>query len=43
MEGSLEESWVKGNMEVGTLPAGQITGIIKEIKTVREIIEEMVS
>lgn len=43
MEGSLEESWVKGNMEAGTLPAGQITGIIKEIKTVREIIEEMVS
>jgi len=43
MEASLEESWVKGNMEVGTLPAGQITGIIKEIKTVREIIEEMVS
>jgi enoyl-[acyl-carrier protein] reductase II len=43
MEGSLEESWVKGDMEAGTLPAGQITGIIKEIKTVREIIEEMVS
>jgi enoyl-[acyl-carrier protein] reductase II len=43
MEGSLEESWVKGNMEAGTLPAGQVTGMIKEIKTVREIIEEMVS
>jgi len=39
---SLEEAWVKGNLEAYTLPSGQITGMIKDVKSVREIIEEMV-
>ena len=39
---SLEAAWVKGDLEASTLPAGQIAGIIKEVKPVREIIQEMV-
>ena len=41
-EESLEAAWVKGDLEANTIPAGQIAGMIKEIKSVREIIEEMV-
>ena len=40
--GSREEAWVKGDLDAYVLPAGQITGMIKEVKSVREIIEEMV-
>jgi NAD(P)H-dependent flavin oxidoreductase YrpB (nitropropane dioxygenase family) len=39
---SLEDSWVKGDLDTGTLPAGQVFGLISSIKSVREIIEEMV-
>ena len=39
---SLEEAWVKGNLRANTLLSGQITGMVREIKSVREIIEEMV-
>lgn len=34
---------IEGNVEEGSLPAGQIAGLIKEIKPVRIIIEEMVA
>jgi enoyl-[acyl-carrier protein] reductase II len=40
---STEKSWIKGDMEAGILPAGQITGLIHEILPVKKIIEEMVS
>jgi len=43
LSGSLEEAWIKGNLKAYTLASGQITGMIKEVKSVREIIEEMVS
>lgn len=42
MEASLEDAWVGGNLEANTIPAGQITGMIREVLSVREIIEEMV-
>ena len=42
MGNSLEDAWVKGDLEANTLPAGQITGMIKAIKSVKEIIQEMV-
>ena len=38
----LEESWLKGDMDAGILPAGQVAGLIKDIPTVKDIIEEMV-
>jgi enoyl-[acyl-carrier protein] reductase II len=41
-ESALEDAWVKGDLEAGTLPAGQVSGLISSILSVREIIEEMV-
>jgi enoyl-[acyl-carrier protein] reductase II len=42
LSSSLEEAWIHGNLKAYTLPSGQIIGMIKEVKSVREIIEEMV-
>jgi enoyl-[acyl-carrier protein] reductase II len=42
-EASMEAAWIKGDLSAGFIPSGQITGMIKEIKTVKEIIEELVS
>ncbi|MBW1790557.1 MAG: nitronate monooxygenase [Deltaproteobacteria bacterium] len=39
---SLEEAWIGGDLGANTLPAGQITGMVKDVRSVREIIEEMV-
>jgi len=36
-----DEAWLKGDLEVSPLAAGQVTGLIKSVKSVREIIEEM--
>ena len=40
--GGLRRAVYEGDLETGSLMAGQISGLIKEIKPVREIIEEMV-
>jgi enoyl-[acyl-carrier protein] reductase II len=39
---ALKEAWIKGNLEAGVLAAGQISGMVQDILSVREIIEEMV-
>jgi enoyl-[acyl-carrier protein] reductase II len=39
---AIEASWLKGNLEAGVLPAGEIAGLISETPTVKEVIEEMV-
>ena len=39
---ALKEAWIKGNLEAGILPAGQISGMVHGILSVREVIEEMV-
>jgi len=41
--GSLKEAWIGGNLAANTLPAGQITGMVRDVRSVREIIEEMVN
>jgi enoyl-[acyl-carrier protein] reductase II len=41
-DSSLEDAWIKGDLDAGTLPAGQVSGLISIIRPVREIIEEMV-
>ena len=43
MEAKMEQAWVKGDLEASTIPAGQIAGMIKEIKSVRQIIEGIVA
>ncbi len=39
---STENSWIKGDLEAGVLPAGQVAGLIYQILPAKEIIEEMV-
>jgi enoyl-[acyl-carrier protein] reductase II len=39
---SMEEAWIKGDLSASILGAGQITGMVKAVRPVREIIEEMV-
>jgi enoyl-[acyl-carrier protein] reductase II len=39
---SLKEAWIGGDLAANTLPAGQITGMVKDVRSVREIIQEMV-
>lgn len=36
-------AWLRGELETYILAAGQVSGLIHEVKTVRQIIEEMVS
>jgi len=38
----IEESWLKGDMDAGVLPAGEVTGLIKDIPSVKDIIDEMI-
>ena len=39
---SMKDSWINGNVDVGILPAGQISGLVKDILSVKEVIREMV-
>jgi len=39
---AMEESWLRGDAAAGVLPAGQISGLIPNVLSVKEIIEEMV-
>lgn len=39
--GSLRKAVVEGDMDMGSIMAGQIAGLIKEIRPVKQIIEEM--
>ncbi len=42
-EEGLEASWVKGDMEAGLLPAGENIGLIHNILSVTEIMNEMIT
>jgi enoyl-[acyl-carrier protein] reductase II len=39
---AVEASWIKGDLGAGILPAGQVSGLISSIPSVREVIQEMV-
>ena len=39
---AMEESWLRGDIDAGVLPAGQISGLVSGVTTVRDIVEEMV-
>jgi hypothetical protein len=38
----LEDGWLKGNLDAGVLPSGEVAGLVHSVMTVQEIIEEMV-
>jgi enoyl-[acyl-carrier protein] reductase II len=40
---NVEAAWVRGELDAFPIPAGQIAGMIKEIKSVRQIIEGIVA
>jgi enoyl-[acyl-carrier protein] reductase II len=40
---AMEASWLMGDADAGVLPAGEISGLIHKVLSVKEIIEEMVS
>ncbi len=40
--GGFEASWIEGDLSAGALPAGEVIGLIDEVSSVKEIIEEMV-
>ena len=39
----MEDAWIKGDVEAGVLPAGQVAGLISDVPSVREVINEIVS
>lgn len=40
---AMENSWIKGDLEAGVLPAGQVVGRISTVSSVGEIIKEIVA
>ncbi len=38
---AMEDSWIKGNVDDGILPAGQIAGLVEDILSVKQVIAEM--
>jgi len=39
---AMDAAWVKGDLEAGLLPAGQVAGLISTVLSVKEVIEEMI-
>ena len=39
---AVQDSWIGGDLAAGILPSGQVSGLISNIPSVREVIEEMV-
>ena len=39
---AMEQSWLRGDLDAGVLPAGQISGLVSGVLTVKDIVEEMV-
>jgi enoyl-[acyl-carrier protein] reductase II len=39
---SLEASWIDGDLDAAPIAAGQVAGLVRDVKSIREIIEEMV-
>jgi enoyl-[acyl-carrier protein] reductase II len=43
LAGRLEDAWIRGDLDAYTIPAGQVAGLVREVKPVRDIIAEMVA
>jgi enoyl-[acyl-carrier protein] reductase II len=39
---AVEKSWIKGDIDSGILPAGEVSGLISDIRSAKQIIDEMV-
>ena len=40
---AIEASWLKGDIDAGVLPAGEVSGLVKNIPSVKALIDEMIS
>jgi NAD(P)H-dependent flavin oxidoreductase YrpB (nitropropane dioxygenase family) len=40
---TIEASWLKGDLDAGILPSGEVAGLISETPSVKDVIKEMVS
>ena len=40
---AVEESWIKGDLDAGIVTAGEVSGMVLSVKSVREVIEEIMS
>jgi hypothetical protein len=40
---AVEKSWIKGDIDSGILPAGEVSGLIFDIHSAKQIIDEMIS
>ena len=40
---SIQASWLQGDIGVGVLPAGEVSGLVKGIPSVKELVNEMIS
>ena len=40
---SIEASWLQGDIGAGVLPAGEVSGLVKGIPSVKELVNEMIS
>lgn len=38
----MEDAWIKGNLEAGLLPAGQVAGLVSDTPSVREVINKII-
>jgi enoyl-[acyl-carrier protein] reductase II len=39
---AMEDSWIRGDLEAGVMPSGQVAGLISEIPSVQEVIQKIV-
>ena len=39
----MEDAWIKGNLEAGVLPAGQVAGLVSDTPSAREVINEIIN
>jgi len=39
---AVEKSWINGDIDSGIMPAGEVSGLIFDIRSAKQIIDEMV-
>ncbi|MDA3917590.1 MAG: hypothetical protein PF690_11535 [Deltaproteobacteria bacterium] len=39
---AVEKSWIRGDIDSGILPVGEVSGLISDIESAKQIIDEMV-
>jgi len=40
---AFEESWIRGNLDAGLLPVGQSAGLVRDVPSAKDVIQEMIA